>query len=70
MPNTFEIKELQQPEGLAAAIADKFVSWENSRDRWYRNAKETLENLYATSTRDIYNQTREFDNSTHIPKIT
>ena len=70
MPNTFEIKELQQPEGLAAAIADKFVTWENSRDRWYRNAKETLENLYATSTRDIYNQTREYDNSTHIPKIT
>ena len=70
MPNTFEIKELQQPEGLAAAIADKFVTWENSRDRWYRNSKETLENLYATSTRDIYNQTREYDNSTHIPKIT
>lgn len=70
MPKTFDIKELQQPEGLASAIAEKFVSWENSKDRWYRNAKETLENLYATSTRDIYNQTREFDNSTHIPKLT
>lgn len=70
LPNTFDIKELQQPEGLATAIARKFVTWENSRDLWYRNAKETLENLYATSTRDIYNQTREFDNSTHIPKIT
>lgn len=70
MPNTFEIRDLQQPEGLATAIAEKFVSWENSKDRWYRNAKETLENLYATSTRDIYNQTREFDNSTHIPKLT
>lgn len=70
MPNTFEIKVLQQPDGLATAIANKFVTWENSRDAWYRNAKETLENLYATSTRDIYNQTREFDNCTHIPKIT
>lgn len=70
MPNTFDIRELQQPEGLATAIAEKFVSWENSKDRWYRNAKETLENLYATSTRDIYNQTKEFDNSTHIPKLT
>lgn len=70
MPNTFEIRDLQQPEGLATAIAEKFVSWENSKDRWYRNAKETLENLYATSTRDIYNQNREYDNSTHIPKIT
>lgn len=70
MPKTFDIRELQQPEGLASAIAEKFVSWENSKDRWYRNAKETLENLYATSTRDIYNQTREFDNSTHIPKLT
>lgn len=70
MPNTFDIRDLQQPEGLATAIAEKFVSWENSKDRWYRNAKETLENLYATSTRDIYNQSREFDNSTHIPKLT
>ena len=70
MPKTYEIKELQQPDSLATAISDKFVSWENSRDRWYRNAKETLENLYATSTRDIYNQVRDFDNSTHIPKMT
>ena len=70
MPRTFEIQELQKPESLATAIADKFVSWENARVRWYANARETLENLYATSTRDIYNQSKEFDNSTHIPKLT
>lgn len=70
MPRTFEIHELQQPDSLATAISNKFIEWENARDRWYANAKETLENLYATSTRDIYNQTKEFDNSTHIPKIT
>lgn len=70
MPKTLDIKQLQQPDGLAAAIADKFVTWEHSKERWYANARETLENLYATSTRDIYNQTREFDNSTHLPKLT
>lgn len=70
MPRTFEIKQIQNPDSLATAIANKFVDWENARDRWYSNAKETLENLYATSTRDIFNQTREFDNSTHIPKLT
>lgn len=70
MPNTFEINKLREPEGLAGGIAQKFVSWENSKDRWYRNAQETLENLYATSTHDIYNQVHEYDNSTHIPKLT
>lgn len=70
MPNTIEIKVLQEPDGLATSIADKFVTWENARDRWYNNAKETLENLYATSTADIYNQPHDYDNSTHIPKLT
>ena len=70
MPKTFDIYELQQPDSLATAIANKFTSWESARDIWYRNAKETLENLYATSTRDIYNQSKETDNCTHIPKLT
>lgn len=70
MGNTFEIKVLQQPDGLARAIAEKYVTWESSKEKWYRNARETLEYLYATSARDIYNQPREFDNSTHLPKLT
>lgn len=70
MPNTLEIYKLQEPDGLATAIANKFVAWDNSRDRWYNNAKETLQNLYATSTHDITNQCHDWDNSTHIPKIT
>ena len=70
MPNTLEIKKLQEPDGLATAIANKYIAWESSRDRWYRNAQETLENLYATSTHDIRNQSHEWDNSTHIPKLT
>ena len=70
MPKTLDIIELQQPDSLASAIANKFTSWESARDVWYRNAKETLENLYATSTRDIYNQAKDTDNCTHIPKLT
>lgn len=70
MPRTFDIKILQNPDGLADAIATKFVEWETAKDKWFKDKKETLENLYATSTRDIYNQPRETDNSTHIPKLT
>lgn len=70
MPNTLDIKQLQQPDGLAFAIANKYVTWEAAKDDWCANAKETLENLYATDTTQIYNQTRDFDNSTHIPKLT
>ena len=70
MPNTLEIKILQEPDSLATAISNKYVAWEASRDKWYRNAQETLENLYATSTHEIRNQSHEWDNSTHIPKLT
>lgn len=70
MPNVLEIKKLQNPDSEATEIANKFITWEAARVKWYENAKETLENLYATSSRDIYNQTKETDNTTHIPKIT
>lgn len=70
MPNTLEIYKLQEPDGLATAIANKYVAWDNSRNKWYTNAKETLQNLYATSTHDITNQCHDWDNSTHIPKLT
>lgn len=70
MPNTLEIYKLQEPDSLATAIANKYVAWDNSRDRWYSNARETLENLYATSTHDIFSQCHDWDNSTHIPKLT
>jgi hypothetical protein len=70
MPNTLEIKVLQEPDGLATAIADRFTAWENSRAKWYNNAQETLQNLYATSTNEITNQSHTWDNSTHIPKLT
>ena len=70
MPNTLEIYKLQEPDGLATAIANKYVAWDNSRNKWYSNAKETLQNLYATSTHDITNQCHDWDNSTHIPKLT
>ena len=39
MGNTFEIKVLQQPDGLAKAIAEKYVTWESSKEKWYRNRK-------------------------------
>lgn len=61
---------MQEPDYIATAIANKLVTWEAAKDKWYNNAKETLEYLYANSTRDIYNQPRDTDNCTHIPKLT
>lgn len=70
MPNTLDINEIRKPDGLATAISEKYITWESSKSKWYSNVQETLEYLYATSTRDIYNQPRDFDNSTHIAKLT
>lgn len=70
MPNTFEISVLQEPDSMAKEIANKFTAWESARDTWYADAKETLEYLYATSARQIFNQPKDTDNTTHIPKLT
>ena len=70
MPNTLDIKEVLAPDRTADLIGNKFVDWSNSRHRWENEVKETQEYLYATSTRDIMNITRDFDNTTHLPKLT
>lgn len=70
MPNTLDIKEVLNPDRTADLIAHKFVAWSNSRRGWEQEVKETQEYLYATSTRDIMNITRDFDNTTHLPKLT
>jgi hypothetical protein len=46
------------------------VTWANARVEWEKDCRETLQYLYATSTNDIMNMSREYDNTTHIPKLT
>lgn len=70
MPKTIDIYDLIQPENLATEIANKMVTWSNSRVDWENSCRETLQYLYATQTTDIMNQPRDYDNTTHIPKLT
>ena len=70
MPKTVDILNMINPDNLATNIADKMTLWSNGRRRWEENCEETMQYLYATSTDDIFNMTRYWDNSTHIPKLT
>lgn len=70
MPKTVDIVNMINPDDLATNIADKMVLWSNGRRRWEENCEETMQYLYATSTNDIMQLSRYWDNSTHIPKLT
>lgn len=70
MPKTLDIVELINPDNLATAIADKMTLWSNGRRRWEENCEETMQYLYATSTQDIMELNRSWDNTTHLPKLT
>lgn len=70
MPKTIDMRDIVNPDNLATAIADKVTTWAAARSNWEEECRETLQYLYATSTSDIMNMTREYDNTTHIPKLT
>lgn len=70
MPKTVDVLDLVNPENLATNIADKMVSWSNSRVNWENECRETMQYLYATSTSNIMSIPRCYDNTTHIPKLT
>lgn len=73
MSQTFDIMTSIDRDSDAVAIADKWQTWESSKQEWNRRYQETLQYLYATSTDEIYSQagTREdYASNTHIPKLT
>lgn len=70
MPKTVDIVNMINPDNLATNIADKMVTWANARQVWENNCRETMQYLYATSTADIMNIPRVWDNTTHLPKLT
>lgn len=69
MPTTIDLKDVLKPDNMAESISNLFVAWSNAKTPWETEARETQQYLYATSTRDIMNITREFDNTTHLPKM-
>lgn len=70
MPKTVDIVNMINPDNLATNIADRMVLWSNGRRKWEENCEETMQYLYATSTNDIMELSRYWDNSTHLPKLT
>ena len=70
MPKTVDIVDMINPDNLATNIADRMVLWSNGRRKWEENCEETMQYLYATSTNDIMQLNRFWDNSTHLPKLT
>lgn len=70
MPRTIDINDLINPETLATTIANKMTMWESAKQKWEEGARETLQYLYADSTMDITSQPKDFENKTHIPKLT
>lgn len=73
MSQTFDIYTSIDKDSDAVAIAEKWQTWESSKQEWNKRYQETLQYLYATSTDEIYSQagTREdYASNTHIPKLT
>lgn len=68
MPNNVELH--LDKDNLASDIANKFQAWESSKQQWYDEYREVLQYVFATDTKKIMTQKNDFNNVTHIPKLT
>ena len=68
MPNNVELH--LDTDHLACDIANKFQTWESAKQDWYNEYMEVLQYVYATDTKKIMTQKHDWNNSTHIPKLT
>lgn len=68
MPNNVELH--LDTDRLACDIANKFQTWESAKQEWYNEYMEVLQYVYATDTKKIMTQKHDWNNSTHIPKLT
>lgn len=68
MPNNIEIR--LDEDNLAKEIACRFQTWESSKQDWYNEYRETLQYVFATDTKKIMTQRNDYNNCTHIPKLT
>ena len=69
--NSIELEHIfPNSHSLAADIANKFTSWNGMRSKIRKRWQETIQYVYATSTRETSSAKNEWNHSTHIPKIT
>lgn len=69
---TLDLSELVGPykDGMATAIATKYMEWEQARNTWAGQKQELRNYLFATDTTTTSNKTLPWKNSTTTPKLT
>lgn len=59
-----------EPDFIAEEIAQRFESWDTGKRVWKDRVAETIQYIFATSTRETTNKSNGWSHSTHIPKLT
>lgn len=59
-----------EPHQLARNVSDIWASWNSMRQTWRDRTQETLQFVYATSTKETTNCDNPWSHTTHIPKLT
>lgn len=67
--NVQEIKQLLQPEDLAAFVTNKYVTWRSARQSWLTNMKELRNYIFQTDTTQTSNKSLPWKNTTSLPKL-
>jgi hypothetical protein len=67
---TAQIRELMQPDSLAAEVTNLFLQWEQYRNTWSMEKEEILGFIFATDTRKTTGADLPWKNSTTMPKLT
>jgi len=66
---TFDINRILVPDQLGSAIANKYCSWDNARQKAKSTWKEIRDYVYATDTSQTSNALTPWSNTTTIPKL-
>ena len=68
--NTFDFEHIVARDPLAKAVSNRWVEWEQARQKWLDEKNEARKYLQATSTRSTTNNKLPWKNSTTRPKLT
>lgn len=59
-----------EPDNLACQVSSLWERWDDGRLPWKKRVAETIQYIYATSTRETGNNANPWSHSTVIPKLT
>jgi hypothetical protein len=70
VPNkVLELYDVIQPDSLATQITDKWITWNNMRQRAKSDWEEVRRYVYATDTTQTSNSSLPWKNKTTVPKL-